>query len=226
MEGLVALRWNNPPGWPTPPDGWLPPQGWAPPADWPQPPPDWQYYIEEVPPDPFFKSAARTESDPWAAPAKPAWAAPDPYVRPVGSYGPPMPAGVNPTYAAANTRPSISVNSALMWCSWAGLPVYLVLIFVFSTSPAPLIGGVITLLFANLDDRYLRRISGDHAKPPNGAWVLLFPPIYFYKRQRFTGQSQAAFWSWLIIFLVWFIFNVVDSVLFAYEYMQFMQQYP
>lgn len=216
----MTQRWNNPPGWPDPPPGWMPPQGWKPPADWPQPPPGWQYYVDEAPPDPFYKGGPSdpwaAPTDPWQAPAEPPWATPQPAAQRIDHF-----AAASPAAHTARLKPP---NSALMWLSWAGLPAYLVLLYLFSAPFAVLVGLVMTVLFANIDDRYLRQRFQGQANPPNGAWVLLFPPIYFYKRQRFTRQTLAPFWSWLTIFLVWFVAVTAVSIVETNQLVRDLQQ--
>jgi hypothetical protein len=41
------VRFNLPPGWPSPPEGWRPPPNWKPDPKWPQPPADWQLWVDE-----------------------------------------------------------------------------------------------------------------------------------------------------------------------------------
>jgi hypothetical protein len=44
----ARVRFNAPPGWPVPPAGWIPPAGWRPDGSWPQPPPGWEFFLDDA----------------------------------------------------------------------------------------------------------------------------------------------------------------------------------
>jgi hypothetical protein len=46
----AGMSFNPPPGWPAAPPGWFPAPGWRPDPSWPEPPADWQWWLQGQPP--------------------------------------------------------------------------------------------------------------------------------------------------------------------------------
>lgn len=106
----MAITWNHPPNWPTPPQGWEPPDGWEPPADWPQPPANWEFWVDDTPATPTTAAPAAAEafwSDDSLSPIPAAGTTPS---IPVAA---PMPAPEYPQGFA--TPPSLTDGNSEQW---------------------------------------------------------------------------------------------------------------